>query len=79
MAGLVGQPIELVSDGVDAAANQLQQALAVKAQRGVMLDQEIALAEVDGRIKASALKRIGDSVSASPGEATAVIRQWMDG
>ncbi|MFV0623207.1 flagellar basal-body MS-ring/collar protein FliF [Sphingomonas sp. ac-8] len=43
-----------------------------------LLDQEIALAQVDGRIKASALKRIGDAITASPPEAAAVIRQWMN-
>jgi flagellar M-ring protein FliF len=43
----------------------------------LMLDQEIALAEIDGKLKASALKRVGDTVTASPHEATAVIRQWM--
>jgi len=42
------------------------------------LDQEIALAQVDGRIKLSALKRIGDAISASPPEAASVIRQWMN-
>lgn len=42
------------------------------------LDHEIALAQVDGRIKHSALRRIGDAVSASPPEAAAVIRQWMN-
>ena len=45
--------------------------------RGALLDQEIALAEVDGRIKLSAIKRIGDTVAASPAESTSVIRQWM--
>ncbi|PSJ41969.1 flagellar basal-body MS-ring/collar protein FliF [Allosphingosinicella deserti] len=43
-----------------------------------MLDQEIALAQVDGRIKLSALKRIGDAVKASPGESASVVRQWMN-
>lgn len=42
------------------------------------LDQEIALAQVDGRIKLSALKRIGDTITASPPEAASVIRQWMN-
>lgn len=42
-----------------------------------LLDQEIALAEVDGRIKLSALKRIGDTIASSPAEAASVIRQWM--
>ena len=46
-------------------------------QRGAMLDQEIALAEVDGRVKLSAIKRIGETVNANPAEATSVIRQWM--
>lgn len=55
----------------------LSHALAHNAQRGAMLNQEIALAEVDGRIKASAIKRIGETVQSSPGEATAVIRQWL--
>lgn len=44
---------------------------------GNLLDQEVALAEVDGRVKLSAIKRIGDAVSASPAEAASVIRQWM--
>jgi flagellar M-ring protein FliF len=42
-----------------------------------MLDQEVALAEVDGRVKLSAIKRIGDAVTKSPAEAASVIRQWM--
>jgi len=45
--------------------------------RAALLDQEIALAEVDGRVKMSAIRRIGDTVSTSPAEATSVIRQWM--
>lgn len=43
-----------------------------------LLDQEIALAQVDGRVKLSALKRIGDSITASPAESASVIRQWMN-
>lgn len=44
-----------------------------------LLDQEIALAQVDGRVKLSAVKRIGDAISASPAESASVIRQWMNG
>jgi flagellar M-ring protein FliF len=33
---------------------------------------------VDGRIKLSALRRIGDAISASPAESASVIRQWMN-
>ena len=43
-----------------------------------LLDQEIALAQVDGRIRLSALKRIGDAITSSPAEAASVIRQWMN-
>ena len=43
-----------------------------------LLDQEIALAQIDGRIKLSALKRVGDAVAGSPAESASVIRQWMN-
>jgi flagellar M-ring protein FliF len=42
------------------------------------LDQEIALAQVDGRIRLSALRKIGDAIAASPAESASVIRQWMN-
>ncbi|MBU3078677.1 flagellar basal-body MS-ring/collar protein FliF [Sphingomonas quercus] len=43
-----------------------------------LLDQEIALAQVDGRIRLSALRKIGDAISANPAESVSVIRQWMN-
>lgn len=68
---------EQAADGDEAALQRLE-----SLQQGhadvQLLDQEIALAQVDGRIKASALKRIGDAINASPPEAAAVIRQWMN-
>ena len=42
------------------------------------LNDEIALAQVDGQIKQSALRRIGGTVAASPAESASVIRQWMN-
>jgi flagellar M-ring protein FliF len=62
-----------------AAAGDSEGAGALPAPEGSanLLDQEVALAEVDGRVKLSAIKRIGDAVSASPAEAASVIRQWM--
>lgn len=42
------------------------------------LDSEVALAQVDGGIKLSVLKRIGGSIAESPPEATSVVRQWMN-
>lgn len=70
------------TDGAPAPAlpepAQLHLAMQTAETRGALLDHEISLAEVDGRVKASAVKRIGDTVAASPGEATAVIRQWLN-
>ena len=65
---------ERAADGDPDAMHQLE-SLNPEQQ---LLDQEIALAQVDGRIKLSALKRIGDAISASPPEAASVIRQWMN-
>jgi flagellar M-ring protein FliF len=60
--------------------NAVQQLLEIRERGGdvALLDQEIALAQIDGRIKLSALKRIGDAVATSPAESASVIRQWMN-
>ena len=42
------------------------------------LDEEIELAQVDGRIKLSSLKKIGEAIAGSPAESASVIRQWMN-
>jgi len=42
------------------------------------LDHEIALAQVEGGIKASSLRRLGDTITANPAESVSVIRQWMN-
>ena len=58
----------------------VQRLLELKDRGGdaTLLDQEIALAQVDGNIKLSALKRVGDAVAARPAESASVIRQWMN-
>lgn len=66
---------ERAADGDDDAMRQLE---VLNNGDQPLLDQEIALAQVDGRIKLSALKRIGDAIHASPPEAASVIRQWMN-
>ena len=67
---------ERAADGDEAAQQQIQ---ALEGAEGhPLLDQEIALAQVDGRVKLSALRRIGDAVTSSPPEAASVIRQWMN-
>ena len=67
---------ERAAAGDEEAMQQLE--ALENAPQAPLLDQEIALAQVDGRIKLSALKRIGDAISASPPEAASVIRQWMN-
>lgn len=87
---LEGEPIDAV-EGPDPemlalaerAANGDAEAMAQiegmdPADQQPLLDQEIALAQVDGRIKLSALKRIGETIKGSPPEAASVIRQWMN-
>ncbi|WP_324751352.1 flagellar basal-body MS-ring/collar protein FliF [Sphingomonas sp. LY54] len=61
------------ADGDEDAMRQLE-----ARNDAVSIDQEIALAQVDGRIKMSALKRIGEAVKGSPGESASVVRQWMN-
>lgn len=67
---------ERAADGDEDAMRQLEEMRAGEGEP--LLDQEIALAQVDGRIKLSALRRIGDAISASPAESASVIRQWMN-
>jgi flagellar M-ring protein FliF len=63
------------NEGGDEAALRIDSA---QGANPALLDQEIALAQVDGRVKMSAIKRIGDAVAGSPGESASVIRQWMN-
>lgn len=63
------------ADGDEEALRQLEE---MRAQDVPLLDEEIALAQIDGRIKLSALKRIGDAIAAGPAESASVIRQWMN-
>ena len=72
--------LALVEQAADGDEHALQQLEALQHANGdaPLLDQEIALAQVDGRIKLSALKRIGEAIAAAPPEATSVIRQWMN-
>lgn len=63
-------------DGDGADPEQLENE-GTPALRGPQLDDEIALAQVEGSIKASALKKIGDAINSSPAESAAVVRQWL--
>jgi len=64
----------------DAAADgaSAEPGLPAPKSRLLALEEEIALAQVDGRVKVHALERVGTAVTTSPHEAAAVIRQWMN-
>lgn len=70
--------LALAERAADGDAEAMQQLEAMGNAEQPLLDQEIALAQVDGRIKLSALKRIGDAIHGSPPEAASVIRAWMN-
>jgi flagellar M-ring protein FliF len=68
--GAPGTPGALNADGTPAALPSPAD--------GPELEDEIALAQVDGTVKLSALKRVGDAIASAPPEAAAVIRGWMN-
>lgn len=63
------------ADGDEGAMRELEM---LRNPDGSQLDEEIALAEIDGRLKQTALRRIGDVVANGPAESASVIRQWMN-
>lgn len=65
------------AEGDPEALKQLE-AMRAATPETPLLDQDITLNQVDGQIKASVLRKIGELVAGSPPEATAVIRQWMN-
>lgn len=67
----------LAADGDEDAMRQLE-ALRAEGKDVPLLDQEIALAQVDGRLKLSALRRIGEAITTNPTESASLIRQWMN-
>ncbi|MBT0670529.1 flagellar M-ring protein FliF [Novosphingobium profundi] len=77
---LDAETIELTgraADGDEEAMRELEERRSASGEH--RLDQDIAIAQVDGHIKLSALRRIGDAVVKNPAESTSVIRQWMNG
>ncbi|MBW4330468.1 flagellar M-ring protein FliF [Stakelama sp. CBK3Z-3] len=70
--------LKLADQAAEGDPEALEQLEARQSADVPMLDHDVALAQIDGRVKASAIKRIGDLVSNNPPEATAVLRQWMN-
>lgn len=78
-------PVPMIdADGQPLPVDQIVQSLAppppslANPSHMAAIDQEIAMAQVEGGIKASSLKRIGETITANPAESASVIRQWMN-
>ena len=78
-----GHDAARMADLVERAANGDEDAMielkAMRERQGYRpaIEQEIDIAQVEGRLKSSALRKVGDVVSSRPTEATAIVRQWM--
>jgi flagellar M-ring protein FliF len=65
--------------GMQAAMMPAAQAaqLPVPAPREPALEQMIDIGQVEGRVAASSIKKIGEIVEKHPEEAVAIMRSWM--
>jgi flagellar M-ring protein FliF len=59
------------------AGPEIDPLLGVPRQNQVTADDLIDLARVEGRVKASSMKKIGEIVEKHPDEAVAILRTWM--
>lgn len=68
--------IERAAAGDEEAIRMLQ---SMRGQEvGLPVEAEIDVAQIEGRLKTSALKKVGDVIERNPNEAVAIIRQWMN-
>lgn len=72
------RPSELIDLAARGEGDEQLQDLRKEHEGMPLLDQEIALAQVDGRIRLSAIKSIGDVIAANAAESASVIRHWMN-
>ena len=68
-AGALPAPAGIAA-GVPATASTAGQALDA-------VDQMIDISQVEGRVRASSIKKIGEIVDKHPEEAVAIVRSWM--
>lgn len=61
-------------EGEDPMQSPLQRALAGPAEEG---ERMIDIAQIDGRLKASSVKQLGEIIERHPDEALGIVRQWM--
>lgn len=66
--------LERAANGDEEALAELQK---LRGEIAPPVEQEIDLAQIEGRLKTSVLRKVGDVVEKSPRESSAIIRQWM--
>ncbi|HEX9465864.1 MAG TPA: flagellar basal-body MS-ring/collar protein FliF [Alphaproteobacteria bacterium] len=69
--------IEMQAMAPALAGPEIDPLLGVPRQNQVTADDLIDLARVEGRVKASSMKKIGEIVEKHPDEAVAILRTWM--
>lgn len=69
------------ADGDDEAADIIAAARieSNESVRKMGIDAEIDVAQVEGRLKGSALKKVGGIINKHPDESAAIVRQWLHG
>jgi len=71
----------LPGGGVDASGNALEgpgdQGPGLQSETLTELDEMIDIAKVEGQVKTSALKKVGEIVEKHPDEAVAILRNWL--
>ncbi len=75
-ASRMAELVERAANGDEEAMIELK---AMRERQGYRpaIEQEIDIAQVEGRLKTSALRKVGEVVASRPNEATAIVRQWM--
>ena len=77
-AGMAARPQLPAPAGMQPAIPAMAQAaLPVPVPRPPGLDQMIDIGQVEGRVAASSIKKIGEIVEKHPEEAVAIVRSWM--
>jgi flagellar M-ring protein FliF len=72
-----GEAVGVAAEGVGEVSQE--QRLAIEAQQKRQEEEEsmMDMAQVEGRVKASTVKKIGDIVDKHPDEALSIIRSWL--
>lgn len=73
---LTADLLERAAAGDEIALKQIQ--VVRETNNGILpIEAEIDVAQIEGRVKSNALKKVGEVVQRSPVESAAIVRQWM--